>query len=977
MRIDRVARFVSVWVFIFGAAFAFNASVVQAQTPTFKPSTDQFKDESFAIEYYRKAIRFEADGTGATDLKVSIRVQSEPAVRQFGLLAYAYNASFESLEVIYVRVRKPDGTVVDTPAADVQDLDSAVTREAPMYTDQREKHIPVKALTVGDTVEVSLRWTLKTPVAPGHFWNDEMLPDDGICLDYNIEFDVPADPATKTVAPSDKLETKQNGTRRIYTIHSTHLEKAVHKSDDDVIPAWEKDANGAPPPVVRLSSFQSWADVGSWYRELQKSRVEITPQIRSTADEITKGKTTDEEKIRAIYQYVSSRIRYIGIDLGVSRYTPHSAEDVLNNRYGDCKDKHTLFAALLEAENIHAWPVLIGSKMRIDTDMPSPSTFDHVISAIPKGDSYIFLDTTPETAPYGLLPANLRGRQALVIPSGSPAKLVTIPQDSPVPNSEAYNMDATLDATGTLDGKARLELHGDVEILFRAIYRNAVPSQWDEVTEKILHNMGFAGTVQDVTVTPVEKTEQPFQLNYSYHRKEYSDWKDHQITLPFPPMFLPSLNSAQKKSKEPLVLGGPAEFTYEASLKLPQGFSPQLPGDTHQQTDFLTYDSTYSLGGGVVHGKRSLKIKKREVSAEQRAAYSTFVKAMDEDFERWIVLIGNFSAADPQREADKLVRDGKIAEAIALLEKTIEENPDKKMLEFDLGAAYLRSSDVGDAVKASAHFERFLGDHPDPYALNNVAWEYADANIDLPKALELASRAVAELAAQSNRVDLNAAMPRDFDRTITMGSAWDTYGWALFRSGDLPAAEKYLESAWLLSMSPETAEHLAELYEKIGAKREAYLLCQITHSNSSNPDVVEALDRMKKLEARLGTPKATTSPEKLRIHITQGNPIDMRLFQLPKKTAIPQNLKSATLAVEITNGETVSNIRFLDGDKNLMPFAQDIATLNFHQPFPNDKPAKILRLGWLTCSKYVQHCSFVLSELGDQVKEAAVLNGPQ
>ena len=55
-------------------------------------------------------------------------------------------ASFESLDLLEVKVRKPDGSVVETPASESQEVDSAVSREAPMYTDQREKHIAVKAL---------------------------------------------------------------------------------------------------------------------------------------------------------------------------------------------------------------------------------------------------------------------------------------------------------------------------------------------------------------------------------------------------------------------------------------------------------------------------------------------------------------------------------------------------------------------------------------------------------------------------------------------------------------------------------------------------------------------------------------------------------------------------------------------------------------------------------------------------------------
>ena len=64
---------------------------------------------------------------------------------------------------------------------------------------------------------------------------------------------------------------------------------------------------------------------------------------------MTKGLKTDDDKIHAIYNFVSLKYHYIGLDFGIGRYQPHAADDVLDNGYGDCKDKHTLLASLLKA----------------------------------------------------------------------------------------------------------------------------------------------------------------------------------------------------------------------------------------------------------------------------------------------------------------------------------------------------------------------------------------------------------------------------------------------------------------------------------------------------------------------------------------------------------------------------------------------------------------------------------------------------
>ena len=121
---------------------------------------------------------------------------------------------------------------------------------------------------------------------------------------------------------------------------------------------------------------------------------------------------------------MAKNFRYVSLSLGVGRYQPHAASDVLHDQYGDCKDKHTLLASLLEAEGLHASSVLINSSRKLDPDVPSPSQFDHVITMLPMGKGNdkeeVWMDTTSEVAPFRLLAYTLRKKQALVIPPAEP-----------------------------------------------------------------------------------------------------------------------------------------------------------------------------------------------------------------------------------------------------------------------------------------------------------------------------------------------------------------------------------------------------------------------------------------------------------------------------------------------------------------------------------------------------------------------------
>jgi len=66
----------------------------------------------------------------------------------------------------YVRVRKPDGSVVETPPENVQEMAAQVTHQAPFYSDLHEKHVAVKGLSVGDVLEFRTEEHTTKPLAP-------------------------------------------------------------------------------------------------------------------------------------------------------------------------------------------------------------------------------------------------------------------------------------------------------------------------------------------------------------------------------------------------------------------------------------------------------------------------------------------------------------------------------------------------------------------------------------------------------------------------------------------------------------------------------------------------------------------------------------------------------------------------------------------------------------------------------------------
>ena len=168
----------------------------------------------------------------------------------------------------------------------------------------------------------------------------------------------------------------------------------------------------------------------------------------------------------------------------MGRCQPHMAMEVLTNQYGDCKDKHTLLAALLRAKGFQPSAVLIGVGVEMNEKVPMPGAFNHLITVVNVDGEPVWLDATTEVAPYRVLLPTLRNKQALVVPSkGDPGMphLAKTPADLPFAAADRYEGIFELSKDGTTKGNVAITMRGDDEVLMRFASRQVARAQWDQL----------------------------------------------------------------------------------------------------------------------------------------------------------------------------------------------------------------------------------------------------------------------------------------------------------------------------------------------------------------------------------------------------------------------------------------------------------------------------------------------------------------
>jgi transglutaminase-like putative cysteine protease len=147
---------------------------------------------------------------------------------------------------------------------------------------------------------------------------------------------------------------------------------------------------------VQVSEFASWHDVALWADALFQMNDASRTAVAKLAEQIRAEHPQQRDQIVAAIRFVQDQVRYLGIEMGRNSHEPHQPSEVLEQRWGDCKDKSFLLAALLRELGVEAYPALVNTKLRhnMDRELPSPFEFDHVITEVSVAKRLYWIDPT-------------------------------------------------------------------------------------------------------------------------------------------------------------------------------------------------------------------------------------------------------------------------------------------------------------------------------------------------------------------------------------------------------------------------------------------------------------------------------------------------------------------------------------------------------------------------------------------------------
>lgn len=498
------------------------------------PVQSDYPDDDGIIltEIHDVDLTFDSDWTLSTTEDITVVKKLFKNIENYANVEIHLNWG-EKLESIDARTIKPDGTPVMLKRSDFHEIKGA-GNDYIFYSDKRIIKFTFPAIEKDCIIHYTFRIRKNYPFIFDEWRIQNILP----VMKNEFRLTVPV------ILLLDKKQGGAGWTWR-YKNYNISLNPPVQfsninpagmvKSKKETFSWIERDIpplkfeNQMPPyrNVLRYVRFSpnvwtKWDDVSEWYyNNFFKSQLKISKNLSALSASLTEGIETELEKISSLTKYVQS-IRYVAIELGEGGLIPSIPDEVLERKYGDCKDKSLLLLALLKNIGVKAEPVLALTSVFGEVDVNFPSWyFNHMILKITTqdGQSY-WVDPTANFCALGQLPWQCEGINVLVIDENGKGKIETTPQKKAEENlifvESEFNLESNNDASGTV----RITFSG----INALIYRNYLNDMTDEERKNLCKSFLSSDfkSIEIINSSTVEEAnfDKPLTIDFNFYISE-------------------------------------------------------------------------------------------------------------------------------------------------------------------------------------------------------------------------------------------------------------------------------------------------------------------------------------------------------------------------------------------------------------------------------------------------------------------------
>jgi cellulose synthase operon protein C len=620
----------------FEAPYAADAAALARQPVKAEPGDD------LVVLADLEVVRVQQTGLASRFQQTVIKVLTARGVDEARRQSIGFTPGRQELRVERGRIHRPDGTVVEAWE------DRETSASEPWYRTYYDTHVRTltfTALQPGDVLEVA--WRLDD-VAEANLLADsfnDLTPIDGGPARRRFDYVLlmPARRAIHANQPRGVAHTERPlpGGLTEHRWIATDIPRFV---GEPRLPGWAELFR-----FLHVSTFESWDEVNRYYWGLVKEQLrpglELRALARGLAEEALRarglppalppggGEALDPGARRAVvaalHAFVVTQTRYVALEFGIHGYKPYAVDQVLQRRFGDCKDKASLTYALLAAVGIESRLVLLRmNHLGAVPEAPaSLAVFNHAILRVPSLD--LWLDGTADHSGTGDVPSPDRGATVLVINPAGPPSFGRLPLARPEENQSETTMTFQLAADGSATVEGTYQQAGARAPALRRAYQSEAERK--PSLERSLGQIYPGLRVEQVAFEDLTRLEEPVRQRYTASVPRLARLEGSALTFtPFgePPSMSNGWASLSSR-RHPLQLEDPATSRATYRVALAPGAVAALPSPASSDGPHLAWALRYRAEAGLVTAEFTMTWKSARVPAADYPAFRDQLIALD------------------------------------------------------------------------------------------------------------------------------------------------------------------------------------------------------------------------------------------------------------------------------------------------------------------------------------------------------------
>jgi hypothetical protein len=452
----------------------------------------------YAVQYDGR-VTVRADRTATDTFTQRIKILTPGAIASVSQQRLNFVEGMQNLDTVEAFTEKPDGSKVPVGTTNIITRDAASGLPGIYTRDLKQRTVIFQDVQVGDTLVMTHKKEMTQSLFPGQFFYSDVFARSRPFASAQVVVEAPGDLGLQVKATgtgwAEKVE-DIDGTRR-HTV--TLVPQPYQPEEAGAVSPIDRD------PVLLVSTFSSYKEMGLAYAAAALPKAVITPEIAALADAITGGIEDPRQQAIAIDAWMKKNIRYVALYLSLGRVVPNDAASVLRNKFGDCKDMTTLMSALLAAKDIASEAVLVnvGSVYTLP-EPPTMVALNHVILYLPEFDLYD--DPTARFAAFGVLAAVTYDKPVVRV-GLTGATLARTPAMKPEDHTSHAKTTINVAADGTVTGQTEESSTGILGISLRFAAVNAQNLGNDTAAQRLLQRYNTPGTGRSDLVNSAETTD--------------------------------------------------------------------------------------------------------------------------------------------------------------------------------------------------------------------------------------------------------------------------------------------------------------------------------------------------------------------------------------------------------------------------------------------------------------------------------------